>query len=79
MPDRERILEAAREAVAGMTGKNPRDTDSLVASGLIDSLSIITLINQMEKKLGIRIATANLQPDDFETIEWIADTVERSA
>jgi hypothetical protein len=27
----------------------------------------------------VSIPPANLQPDDFETVEWIVDTVERAA
>jgi acyl carrier protein len=70
---------AAREAVAALTGKEVRDGDSLIASGLIDSLSILKLIGELEKRLSVTIPSSDLQPDDFESIDFISDTVLRVA
>lgn len=78
MPDRDQIRIAAREVVSAMVGENVSDDESLISSGRIDSLSILKLISQMEEKLKVRIPPENLQPDDFENIEWIVDTVERA-
>jgi acyl carrier protein len=73
----EKIREAAREVVRDMANVPVQDGDALVSSGLIDSLSILKLIARLEQKLGIHIPTDNLQPDDFENIDWIVDTVLR--
>ena len=78
MPDRDQIRMAAREVVSAMVGENVADDESLISSGRIDSLSILKLISQMEGKLKVRIPPENLQPDDFENIDWIVDTVERA-
>jgi len=78
MPDRDQIRMAAREVVSAMVGENVSDDESLISSGRIDSLSILKLISQMEEKLKVRIPPENLQPDDFENIDWIVDTVERA-
>jgi len=79
MHDRNVIRLAAREVVCSMVGAEVADDEPLISSGSIDSLSILKLIGALEQKLGVSIAAANLQPDDFETIEWIVDTVERAA
>jgi acyl carrier protein len=79
MPDRETIRLAARQVVFTMVGAKVSDDEPLMSSGRIDSLSILTVIGALEKKLNVCIAPANLQPDDFETIESIVDTVERAA
>ena len=73
------VRAAARQVVAEMVGKNVGDDDSLIASGMIDSLSILKLIGNLEKRLTIVIPPEDLQPDDFESIEYITDTVVRVA
>lgn len=77
MPDATAIRDAAREVVREMTGAAVSDSDPLISSGLIDSLSILKLIARLETRLGVNIPPTNLQPDDFESIDWIVDTVER--
>ncbi len=79
MRDRDTIRLAAHEVVCDMVGAEVSDNEPLISSGRIDSLSILKLIGGLEKKLRVSIPPANLQPDDFETIEWIVDTVERAA
>jgi len=79
LPDSATIRKAARDAASHVAGRPINDTQRLISSGLIDSLSILRLICALEKKLKVCIPPANLQPDDFETIEWIVDTVERAA
>ncbi len=73
------VRGAAQETVAEMTGKKVRDNDSLISSGLIDSLSILKLISRLEDKLSVAIPADNLQPDDFETVDYITETVLRVA
>jgi acyl carrier protein len=77
--DREQILAAARAAVTAMVNGPVSDTDALISSGMIDSLSILKLIARLEEAMNIRLPKESLQPDDFDSIEWIADTVERVA
>ena len=79
MPDANAIRAAAREVVAEMTGGAVADDEPLISSGRIDSLSILKLIARLEKKLGVSIPPSNLQPDDFENIDYIVETVERAA
>lgn len=78
MPTPNEIRTAARQVVTEMTGKSVTDNDSLISSGLLDSLSILKLIGRIETRLSVTIPPDNLQPDDFETIDSITDTVLRT-
>jgi acyl carrier protein len=73
------VRGAAQETVAEMTGKKVGDNDFLISSGLIDSLSILKLISRLEDRLSVVIPADNLQPDDFETVDYITETVLRVA
>ena len=79
MPDLQQIRTAAQEVVAEMVGRPVNDADTLISSGLIDSLSILKLIGRLEGRLNISMPTETLQPDDFDTIDYIVETVERVA
>lgn len=79
MADTSTIRTAAREVASQLAGRPIKDGQRLVSSGLIDSLAILKLIAQLEKKLGICIPTENLQPDDFDDLDLIVETVERVA
>ena len=79
MPDAKAIRVAAREAIAEMTGSAAADDEPLISSGHIDSLSVVKLILLLEQKLQISLPSGSLQPDDFETIDWIVETVQRAA
>ena len=78
-PDRDVIRAAAREVASSIAGRQIKDGQRLVSSGLIDSLSILKLIAQLEKKLNVSIPTASLQPEDFDDLDLIVETVERVA
>lgn len=77
MADSTAIRTAAREVASQLAGRPIKDGQRLVSSGLIDSLAILKLIAQLEKKLGMTIPTENLQPDDFDDLDLIVETVER--
>ena len=79
MPQPEEIRSSARQVVAKMTGRKVSDDESLISSGLIDSLSILKLIAQLETSLSVTIPPDNLQPGDFESIDEIVETVLRVA
>ena len=77
LPDSETIRSAARAAAAELTGKIVKDSQKLVSSGLIDSLAVLKLISLLEKKLNIVIPPETLQPEDFDGVELIVETIER--
>ena len=77
MPDSDRIREVAREAASQVAGRAIKDGQKLVSSGLIDSLSVLKLISILEKKLNVTIPPETLQPEDFDDVDLIVETIER--
>lgn len=76
-PNLETIRSAARAAASEITGKTVKDSQKLVSSGLIDSLAVLKLISLLEKKLNIVIPPETLQPEDFDDVSLIVETIER--
>ena len=70
---------AVREVVAEIVGQRVGDAEPIVSSGLLDSLSVVKLIARLEQKLSVSIPPANLQPEDFDTVDLIMETLEREA
>lgn len=79
IPDNATIRNAAREAASEIARRPVKEGQRLVSSGLIDSLSVLKLISLLEKKLKITIPPETLQPEDFDDVELIVETVERVA
>ena len=52
------------------------DTD-LVGSGLLDSLSLVELLAQLEETFGVSISTDDLELENFRSIDRIAGFVAR--
>jgi methoxymalonate biosynthesis acyl carrier protein len=77
--DPETIRRAAREAVVAVARRTVRDDQCLVSTGIVDSLSVLNLIAFLEKRLQIRIPTEKVQPEDFDSVDIILDTLERVA
>jgi len=53
------------------------DDASLFASGLLDSLSAVTLLAHLADDLGVVLSPLDVGLDDVDTIDAIFDTVER--
>ena len=51
--------------------------DSLVAKGLLDSMSILKTVTFCEEQFGITIPDQEVLPDHFESVRAIAKLVER--
>lgn len=79
LPDKATIRRAAREAASQIARRPVKDEQKLVSSGLIDSLSVLRLIALLEAKLGVLIPPQTLQPEDFDDVDSIVETVERVA
>jgi acyl carrier protein len=78
MKTADEIRQAVIEVLTKTLGREIHPDETFVSSGLIDSLMILRLITQIESKLGARIATATIQPDDFDTVEYAVETIERT-
>jgi len=51
--------------------------DSLLARGLLDSMSILKTVTYCEEEFGIAIPDEEVLPDHFESVRAIAKLVER--
>ena len=76
-PDSVTIRNAARVAASELTRRNIKEGQKLVSSGLIDSLAVLKLISLLEKRLNVVIPPETLQPEDFDDLELIVETIER--
>lgn len=79
IPDSATVRNAALEAASQLTGRPIKDGQRLVTSGLIDSLSVLKLIGLLERKLRVTIPPETLQPEDFDDLDLIVETVQRVA
>jgi acyl carrier protein len=70
---------AVREIVIEMVGHRVEDSEPIVSSGLMDSLSVLSLITQLEERLKVAIPSGNLQPEDFDSVDLVVETLEREA
>jgi acyl carrier protein len=61
------LNDAAR---AARTTLPDRDT-SLFASGLLDSFSLVEFVALLEGECGVRVADAELKPENFDTLAKI--------
>jgi acyl carrier protein len=53
------------------------DDDPLISSGLIDSFSLVDIALWAENNLGVRIDNSELNADSFDTVNELADFIER--
>ena len=49
----------------------------LISGGIVDSFSMVSLKRFLENKYGIQIPDADATPEAFDSVEKIADLVER--
>ena len=71
--------EVVRNVVSEITRRKVRDDELLVSSGIIDSLRVLKLISRLEDQLQTRIPTDQVQPEDFDSVDLILETIERVA
>ena len=73
------IRKVALEAATQIARRPIKPGQKLVSSGLIDSLSVLKLISLLEAKLNVSIPPETPQPEDFDDVDLIIETVERVA
>ncbi|HJR01625.1 MAG TPA: acyl carrier protein [Methylomirabilota bacterium] len=77
---RERVLEFLRTI---QKPDRPLDsvseTDSLVESGLIDSLALLEIVTFLEEQYRIDFAAIGLEPEQLTSVSGILDLIEREA
>ena len=71
---REKILEVLKDALPRIDFEA---SDSLVDDGILDSLSIVTLISELSMEFNVIFDLNELTPENLNSIDAIAATVER--
>ena len=66
-----------RDYIERTFSKTVKDSDSLLDSGLLDSVGIFELVTFLEETFGIKIEDEAIVPEHFETVALIAAFVER--
>ena len=56
----------------------PSDTD-LIAAGLLDSLSVVTLLVELEDRFGVTVRLEDIDLDSLRTLKRLANLVERAS
>lgn len=74
----------ARDLVAGILTEElglalPAESTDLLATGLLDSLGLVTLLSALEARLRLTIDVQELDLSDFRTVPAIVAFVERQA
>lgn len=73
----EDIRPFLQEIIADMAFKKVGFGDSLIESGLLDSITLVEVIVAIEEKIGSKIPQHLLQNENFETIDTIVDTISK--
>jgi len=60
---------------AGMPVESLKDTDRLVASGLIDSLAILQIVSYLESTYDIDFSIRGVSPEELGSIGGILDVI----
>ncbi len=77
---KEKILNSITTHLSTVLKEKTKLVDAqtaLVASGLMDSLELLALIEHIESAFGVKLADADLVPANFETPELVAALVVR--
>ncbi len=62
---------------AGLPVETLKDTDRLVASGLIDSLAILQIVSHLESTYGIDFSIRGVSPEELGSVGGILDVIEQ--
>jgi acyl carrier protein len=65
------------ELTSSQDKQNISATDQLIETGIIDSFGIMSLITFVEETFKIKISSDDLMPENFESIQKIADLVNK--
>jgi acyl carrier protein len=73
-----RVEQIVSSTVRSMKGFDiPLSADvSLIETGILDSLSIVTVVQQLQDAFGIDVQVADITLDNFDTLDLIARFVQ---
>jgi acyl carrier protein len=55
-----------------------KESENFIDDGYLDSFDILTLISEIEEKYNISIDGLDVVPENFETVETIANLIKKS-
>jgi acyl carrier protein len=67
----------ASELASGQDLGSITADDDLIKRGIVDSLGVQQLVDLCETRYGVRVADADLVPENFQTLRQLAEYVER--
>lgn len=71
---RERVLKVIEQALPQVDFSTSAD---LVDDGILDSLSIVTMISELSMEFGIEFDVEDLVPENLNSVDAITETVEK--
>ena len=72
-----RILAFVRARFPCATQRRVAREDSLLESGIVDSLGVLELVEFLEGTFGISVTEEDLLPKNFDSVRRMADLVDR--
>ncbi len=69
-----KIIEILEELKPGVDYKN---TENLIDGRYLDSLTILSLVSELEEEFDIEIPTVEIIPDNFNSVEKINSLIEK--
>jgi acyl carrier protein len=74
----ESVLSFLGDAARQARTRLPDREESLFLSGLLDSFSLVDFVSLLETECSIKVADAELRPENFDTIAKVEAFVERA-
>jgi len=71
------LLEYVRSELLADSRMNPGVGDDLLSEGLIDSLGVVKLVLFIEERFGMQIPDEDIIFENFQTIQALADYLDR--
>ncbi len=71
------VSEQIRSFVQKRFHKEVSATDSLLDSGLVDSVGVFEMVAFVEERFGVKISDDDIVPEHFETIETLEALIGR--
>jgi acyl carrier protein len=75
VPAQERIRIFILEKFPLARKRGISDADSLLESGIVDSMGVLELVTFVEQEFGINVSDEELVPENFQSIRLLADFV----
>lgn len=67
------LKEFLRDQISDLIFEEVAFDDSLIESGLLDSITLVDLIVAIEDEYGIHVPNSDIKPENFETINLLAN------